>query len=106
MCAAAALALFHFIFYVIKLVKYSGCCFTHSHSGKPPFHRVDIYLIRQLFFIICIKVKPGDLALCLFPLRKTIFAAHNVFILLGPQQIIFLFCFVLPSQFVFVKQGR
>lgn len=77
--------------FAIKLVKYSGCCSTYSQSRKPPFHRTATYLLGWLFFIICIKVMPGNLTVCLLPPSKTIFTARNVFILPGPQQITFCF---------------
>lgn len=95
MCAAVAPVTtsgpssFFLFSYVIKLVKYSGFCSTHFQSGKPPLHRVDVYLWGRLVFIICIKVKPGSVTLCLLyhwanpsllpPLRLSLLALDKAF---------------------------
>lgn len=79
------------ISFVTKLGKYYGCCSTSSQSRKPPFHRTATHLLGWLSLIICIKVKPGNLTVCILPLSRTVFAALNIFILPGPQQIIFCF---------------
>lgn len=50
-----------------------------------------------------IKVKSGNLTVCLLSLSNTIFTAHDVFIFAWPSANHF---FVLPSRFVFVEQER
>lgn len=82
-------ALYLCISFALKLAKYSGCCYTYSQSRKSPF--LNCCLLGWLFFIICIKVKSGNLTVCLFHWTILYLLPILCLSLPGHQQIIFCF---------------